>query len=67
MYMLCLFVCVPMHVHGQCDRCWTAIVMEFNAYWAALSTGGWHILLAGRSCKLREAWNGQQCNRAIES
>ena len=42
--MLCVFVCTPVHVHVyvQFDRCWTAIVINFNAYRAALPTGGWH-------------------------
>ena len=36
MYMLVVFVCMPVHVYGQPDRWWTATVMDFNAYWAAL-------------------------------
>ena len=51
--MLCVFVCAPVHVYGQSDRCWAAIVIDFNAYWAALPTGGCHRLLAGRNCKVR--------------
>ena len=27
-----------MHVYDQSDRCWAALVIEFNAYWAALPT-----------------------------
>ena len=38
--MLFVFVCTPVHVYGQSDRCWTAIVMDSFAYWAALSTAG---------------------------
>ena len=33
-------------------------VMEFNAYWGALP---------GPNCNVREALNGQQCNRGTES
>ena len=29
-----------MWMHGQSDRCWTAIAMDFNTYWSALPTGG---------------------------
>ena len=35
--------------------------MDFNVYWAALPTGGWHRLLAGCNCKVWDAWNRQQC------
>ena len=34
--MLCVFVYAPVHVYGQSDRCWAAVVIDFNAYWAAL-------------------------------
>ena len=37
--MLCVFVCAPVHVHGQSDTCWAAIVIDLNVYWAALPTG----------------------------
>ena len=37
--------------------------MDFNAYWAALPTGGWHIVLARKNCNMFEAWNGRQCLR----
>ena len=67
MYMLFMIVCVPVDVHGQSDRCWTSVVMDFNAYWAALPTDGWHRLLAGRSCKVRDACSGQQCNSSTDS
>ena len=60
-------VCMPVHVYGHSDRCWTAIVMDFNIYWVELPTGGWHKLLAGCNCKYQEAWKGQQCNRAKKS
>ena len=62
-----VFVCAPVHVYGQSDRCWAATVIDFNAYWAALPTDGCHRLLAGRNCKVREAWNGWQCNREVQS
>ena len=42
-------------MYGQSDRQWTAIVMGFYAYWAALPTIGWHRLLAGRNCKVKVA------------
>ena len=45
------------------DRCWAAIDINFNAYWAALPTGGCHTLLAGCSCRVREAWNGWQSKK----
>ena len=32
MYMGMLFVCTPVHVYDQSDRCWFAAVMDFNAY-----------------------------------
>ena len=35
---------------GQCDRCLTAIVMDFNTYWAALP---------GPNCNVWKALNGQ--------
>ena len=50
---VCVCTCI-----GQCDRYWTAVVMEFNAYWGALP---------GLNCNVREALNGQQCNRSMES
>ena len=59
--MLFVFVCVPVHLHGHSDRCWSARVMDFNVYWVALPTGGRHTLLVGCSCKVREAWNRRQC------
>ena len=61
--MLSMFVCTPAHVHGLSDRCWTAIVMDFNACWTALPTGGWHRLLAGHNCKVWKSCNHWQCNR----
>ena len=42
MYAVCVFVCGPVHVYDQSDRCWAALVIDFNAYWAALPTGGCH-------------------------
>ena len=42
---------------GQCDRCWTAIVMDFNACWGALPRP---------NCNVRKALNGRQCNRGME-
>ena len=47
-------VCVCARVR-QCDRCWTAIVMEFNAHWGALP---------GPNCNVREALNGGQFTQA---
>ena len=40
--MLCVFTFLSVHVYGQSDRCWAAIVIDFNAYWDALPiyTGG---------------------------
>ena len=38
---LCVHVCVCMCVYGQCDRCWTATMMDFNACRAALPVGWW--------------------------
>ena len=35
--------------------------MDFNAYWAALPTGGWHIVLARKNCYMFEAWNSRHC------
>ena len=46
---------------GHSDRCWIAIVMDFDVYWAALPTGGWHRLLADCKCKERVPWNTRQC------
>ena len=66
MYMRFVFVSTPVHVYGQSDRCWTAIVMDFNACSAALPTSGWHKLMAGCKCKVREAWNARQCNKGTE-
>ena len=44
-----VFVCVYECTHiGQCDRCWTAIVMEFNASWGALPRP---------NCNIRETLN----------
>ena len=34
------------------ERCWTAIVIDSNAYWATLPTGLWQRLLARRDCKV---------------
>ena len=65
LFLLCATLC--MCIHGQSDRCWTAIVINFNAYWSALPTGGWHRLLAGRNCKVWDACNGWQCNVGTES
>ena len=45
---VCVCVCVCVCV-GQCDRCWTAIVMSFNAYWVAL---------LGPNCNVREILTG---------
>ena len=59
--MLFVFVCALVLVYGHSDRCWTAIVMDFNVCLAALPTGGWHELLAGCNCKVWKAWNRQQC------
>ena len=42
-YSVCVYVCVC--VYAQSDRCCNAIVMHFNAYWAALPAGEWHTLL----------------------
>ena len=50
-YVLCAFVCMSVPVHGQSNRCWTVIAMDFNANWAELPTGGWHKLL---NCKVWE-------------
>ena len=49
LFMLCVSLCMCMH--GQSDRCWTALVVDFNTYWFALSTGGWHRLLQGAVVK----------------
>ena len=46
-------MCAPVHVYDESDRCWTAIVNDFNAYWAALPTGRWHSLLAGHNCTVQ--------------
>ena len=46
------------------DRCWTAIVLGFNVYWAALPSGGRSSLLAGCNCKVLEAWKRQRCTVA---
>ena len=62
--MLFVFVCAPEHVYSQSDRCWTAKVMGFNVYWAALFSGGRDRLLAGCNCKVREAWKRRQCTVA---
>ena len=67
MLSVCAFVSAPAQVYGPFDRCWTAIVVDFNAYWAALPSGKCHRLLAERNCKVHEAWNGWQCNRGTES
>ena len=53
-YKLFVFVCTPVLVYGQFDRCWIAIVMDFNAYCTALHTGGWHRLLARCNCEVWE-------------
>ena len=55
------FVCMPEHVYDHSDRRCTAIVIDFDVYWAALPTGRWHRLLAGRNCKVQEPWNRGQC------
>ena len=70
---LCARSCVCVCVYGQSDRCWTAIVMDFNAYWAALPSGGWHGLL---KCKCKVCvcvWRGGEgagmagkCSRGME-
>ena len=54
MYMLFVFVCVHVHVYSQCDRCWTAIVMGFNVYCAALPSGGCDSLMAGATVMFRK-------------
>ena len=51
---VCVHGCVG--VYDQSDRWWTALVMDFIAYWAALPTGGcMHRLLAECSCNMRDA------------
>ena len=67
MYKRFVFVSTPVHVYGLSGRCWTAILVDFNAYWAALPTNGWHILMEGCKCKVREALNGQQFNKGTKS
>ena len=54
--------CACVCVYSQSDRCWTAIVLDFNANWAALPTGGWHGVLVGLNCNMWEAWIGWQCS-----
>ena len=51
-------------MHAQSDRCWTAIVLNFDAYWAALPTGGWYGVLAGSKSNVREGWNDWKCTGA---
>ena len=52
-YIHAVCVCLaPVHVYSQSDRCWTAIVMGFNLYWAALPSGGGDSLLEGCIAKL---------------
>ena len=46
---VCVCVC-------QCDRYWTAIVLDSNGYWGALP---------GPNLNVREALNGQQCNKML--
>ena len=53
MYLLFVFVCTPVHVYDPSDRCWIAIVMDFNAYLTELPTDRWHGLLEGHNCKVR--------------
>ena len=60
-----MFVCAPVHVYNQSDRCWTTIVMGFNVYWAALLSGRFDSLLAGCNCKIWEAWKTWQCTVAV--
>ena len=51
--------CAPVHVYGQSDKCWTAVVLDFNATEL-------HCLLVGGTDYWQgvwEAWNGQQRNR----
>ena len=51
-------------MYGQSDKVVDCIiVMDFYACRAAMHTVGWHRLLAAPNCKVREAWNGPQCNR----
>ena len=54
-------MCAPVYVYGQSHRCWATIVIDFNAHWAALPTGGCHRLLAGRNSKVPDACNVLQC------
>ena len=61
--MLFMFVCSPVHAYGHSDRCWTATVIDFNVYLAALPTGGWHSLPTGCNCKIWESWNRQESNK----
>ena len=46
-YAVRVFVSMPVHVYGQSDRSWAAVIIDFNAYWATLPTGGGHKILAG--------------------
>ena len=48
-------------MYDQPDRCWTAIVMGFNDYWATLPFGGRDSLLAVCNCKVLEVWKRRQC------
>ena len=65
LYMLCVFVCTPLH--GQSDSCWIAIVINFNTNWTALPTRGCHRLLVECNFKVQEAWNGLQYKRSTKS
>ena len=64
--ILCVCMCVCVHACmcicacGQYDRCWTATVIDYNAYWVTLPTGGWHKLLEGQNCNVQVALNCQQ-------
>ena len=58
---VCLFVCV------QSDRCWTAMMMAFIAYWAALPAGGWLRLLIRPNCNMLEVLNGREYNEGAKS
>ena len=56
------------HVYGQSNRCWAPIVIDFNAYWAALPTGGCHRRLAGHNCKVQgHGMAGSTCITKVQS
>ena len=40
-------------------------MMDFNAYWAALPTGGGHDLWTESKCNEWEGWNSQKWNRSM--